>query len=537
MKRFLFSLLTMIMTVTTALADIQIVENNFPDDNFRAYLLNQSYGKDGVITDAEINSVTYMNIDSKNVVSLQGIEYFTALEFLWLFGNSISSLDVSKNTNLTELYCNYNNLTQLNVTGCNALKILCCNRNKLTQIDVSGCTSLQTLRCDQNQIIGSAMDALIAGLPTYSGGELWVTFNEGEGNVITATQIADAKKKGWTAKYNDGTKWQEYAEQEPIAEGIAINEDNFPDEVFRNRILSASYGEDGILTEEEIASITRMNVRNSDIHILKGIEYFTALTYLCCAGNYLSSLDLTKNTNLQILLCSNNNLIRLDVSKNTELTNITCYNNLLTSLDVTGLTKLNKLDCYNNKLTSLNVTGCTALTSLLFYQNNISGDSMDSFIFTLPNISSGNMCVIYNEGEGNVITASQVADAKIKGWKTLYTLDGKTWKEYAGSNHNKCATPSIIYLNGKLMFYCETEDVKYNYSIESSVDGSDNNITLPKSCKISVIATKEGYEPSDPFIKEIDMSNLIGKLGDLNKDGQVNGTDIQEVINIIVNAE
>lgn len=147
------------------------------------------------------------------------------------------------------------------------------------------------------------------------------------------------------------------------------------------------------------------------------------------------------------------------------------------------------------------------------------------------------MCVIYNEGEGNVITASQVADAKIKGWKTLYTLDGKTWKEYAGSNHNKCATPSIIYLNGKLMFYCETEDVKYNYSIESSVDGSDNNITLPKSCKISVIATKEGYEPSDPFIKEIDMSNLIGKLGDLNKDGQVNGTDIQEVINIIVNAE
>jgi hypothetical protein len=33
------------------------------------------------------------------------------------------------------------------------------------------------------------------------------------------------------------------------------------------------------------------------------------------------------------------------------------------------------------------------------------------------------------------------------------------------------------------------------------------------------------------------MSYLIGKLGDLNKDGQVNGTDIQEVINIIVNAE
>ena len=54
MKRFLFSLLTLFATVTTLFADVKIVGNNFPDDNFRVYLLNQSYGKDGVITTAEI---------------------------------------------------------------------------------------------------------------------------------------------------------------------------------------------------------------------------------------------------------------------------------------------------------------------------------------------------------------------------------------------------------------------------------------------------------------------------------------------------
>lgn len=508
---------------------IEIEERNFPDENFRNFLLEKNYGKDCIITDDEIKGVTYMNIESKNVASLQGIEYFTALELLWIFGNSINSLDLSKNTSLKELYCNYNSLTELNVKGCNALEILCCNRNNLTQVDMSGCPSMKTLRCDQNQIKGAAMDALIASLPNVNGGELWVTFNESEGNEITASQIADAKKKGWTAKYNDGTKWQEFAE-----ESIAINEDNFPDWSFRNWVLSQSYGEDGILTEEEIASITRINVRNSDIHLLKGIEYFTAITYLVCAGNYLSSLDLTNNTNLQTLSCSNNNLIRLDLSKNTELTNINCSGNQLTSLDVTGLTKLKVLECYQNQLTSLNVAGCTALATLRLHQNNISGENMDSFIESLPNVSSANMCVIYNESENNVITASQIADAKNKGWKTLYTTDGSTWKEYEGSEPEvkKCATPTITVVNGKCVLDCETEDVKYICKIEFENEG--NVIGLPSKIIISVYATKEGYEPSDSLTLETSPKVLLDKFGDVNGDGTINGTDIQEVINIIV---
>ena len=133
-----------------------------------------------------------------------------------------------------------------------------------------------------------------------------------------------------------------------------------------------------------------------------------------------------------------------------------------------------------------------------------------------------------------------VPETAIDAYKEIETWNGfGTIKTLSGEIPvtPKCATPTIINLNGKLMFYCETEDVKYDYSIVLSVEGSDQNITLPKSCKISVIATKEGYEPSDPFMIEVDMSYLIGKLGDVNKDGVVNGTDIQEVINIIVEGE
>ena len=47
-----------------ASADIEISEENFPDENFRAYLLVQSYGADGIITDAEIKNVTSINVSN-----------------------------------------------------------------------------------------------------------------------------------------------------------------------------------------------------------------------------------------------------------------------------------------------------------------------------------------------------------------------------------------------------------------------------------------------------------------------------------------
>ena len=37
------------VTLTAAAQDVEINETNFPDENFRNYLLKQSYTKDGVI--------------------------------------------------------------------------------------------------------------------------------------------------------------------------------------------------------------------------------------------------------------------------------------------------------------------------------------------------------------------------------------------------------------------------------------------------------------------------------------------------------
>jgi hypothetical protein len=39
--------------------------------------------------------------------------------------------------------------------------------------------------------------------------------NENEGNVMTTTQVAAAKDRGWTPYYYDGSSWLRYAGSEP----------------------------------------------------------------------------------------------------------------------------------------------------------------------------------------------------------------------------------------------------------------------------------------------------------------------------------
>ena len=51
------------------------------------------------------------------------------------------------------------------------------------------------------------------------------------------------------------------------------------------------------------------------------------MTALGCGKNQLTSLDVSKNTELTELYCHSNQLTSLDISKNTELTELSCANN------------------------------------------------------------------------------------------------------------------------------------------------------------------------------------------------------------------
>ena len=153
-------------------------------------------------------------------------------------------------------------------------------------------------------------------------------------------------------------------------EGIPIDEDHFPDDEFREYVISQLAGGDNVLTPKDIAKATEIEVRSEDISDLTGIEYFTELKELDCYDNQLMKLDVSQNTKLETLNCSYNQLTELDVSGCKALKTLECYSNRLTSLNVSYCTALEQLNCSNNQLTSLNVSGCTALEELKCYNNN-----------------------------------------------------------------------------------------------------------------------------------------------------------------------
>lgn len=245
------------MMVSAQTYPIAIDDANFPDANFRKYLLAKDYGKDGVLTEEEINGIKDLSISRAGIGNLKGIEFFTALTVLVCYGNQLTALDVSKNTKLVHLNCSKNQLTSLDVSKNLALTELECADNHLTSLDVSkhtelvqlwcyknclrelnvskntklthlncyiNClttldvsknTALTYLGCSQNGIKGAAMDDFINGLPKKTADqdctlEIYNDSDENEGNECSASQVAAIKAKGWIPMFFNGTEWENF---------------------------------------------------------------------------------------------------------------------------------------------------------------------------------------------------------------------------------------------------------------------------------------------------------------------------------------
>ena len=147
---------------------------DFPDENFRAYVFgNFDSDGDGVLSEDECYYVWEIIVNTDDVESLQGIEHFPNLGSLDCSGSGsgsgkLTSLDISKNTMLSDLNCSGNQLTSLDVSkqslyslNCDdnqltsltvsSVKYLSCGNNQLTSLDVSNSTDLQSLSCGNNQ--------------------------------------------------------------------------------------------------------------------------------------------------------------------------------------------------------------------------------------------------------------------------------------------------------------------------------------------------------------------------------------------------
>ena len=383
------------------------------------------------------------------------------------------------------------------------------------------------------------MDAVVNAFPSSMFSNTFsVISNEDEHNEITVAQVATAYSRNWIpyayVTMEDGSTTRvKYPGIDARTTDVVINEENFPDPLFRDWLLSQKYGSDGVLTTAELLDAGNLSLYNKGIQSLKGFEFFVYTTRLDCSQNQLEELDVSKNVglfrldcdynqleeldvsqnpNLTSLLCYKNQLEELDVSKNTRLTELKCDNNQLKELDVSqnilltqlycGYNQLPELDiskntmltdlrCHSNQLTALDVSACTQLTKLYIDQNQIYGSAMDELVESLPSVTKGETYVIYYKNEQNVMTKAQVAAFKAKGWipyeYSLTTGGWYSWQECVGSD-----------------------------PITGDLDG-DGKVELADAVNILNLMAEGGDNPA----------------ADLNGDGKVDIADFVSVLNLM----
>lgn len=125
-----------------------------PDVNFQTYLIENQKLKfiDGTVAYCDIKEINKIEVDELSIASLEGMQYFVALNYLVCNENQLTTLDVSKNTYLDFLQCSNNQLISLDVSKNTALTRLYCGKNQLTSLDVSKNCALTDLYCSYNQL-------------------------------------------------------------------------------------------------------------------------------------------------------------------------------------------------------------------------------------------------------------------------------------------------------------------------------------------------------------------------------------------------
>ena len=407
MKKRLLSILLMCCMVLTLLptavfaegeTDVSINETNFPDANFRTVVKEYDTDKDENLSRVEIEAVKEIKCYHKDIRSLTGIEYFTALQTLKCYSNQLTSLDISGNTALKSLDCAKNQLAALDVSQNTALESLDCADNQLTTLDVSRNTALESLDCAKNQL---------------------TTLDVSQNTALESLNCADNQVTSLDISQNTALEYLICVSNKLTALNVSGNA--------TLKFLNCESNELTALDVNRNTALNTLNCRNNRLTSLN-VSLNLNLQDLNCSTNQLSALDVQKNTALKSLYCGYNQLTVLDVGQNRSLESLSCNNNLLTTLDVSQNTRLNLLLCFNNHLTSLDTSNQKRLHTLSCNNNNypitITNDR-NYDLSDLPGTFDVNKASNWSGGtvSGNILTVDHDKDS------VTYTYDcgnGKT---------------------------------------------------------------------------------------------------------------
>ena len=332
----------------------------FEDPLFKAYLTaNFDTNGDKEIDTKEALKIASIKCDGKSIYSLKGVEYFANLKTLDCSNNSVVELDLTQNTQLTEVRCFSNSLVDLKIGGLENLSYLDCNTNSLTAIDTNTNPALAYYNCASNVI--KALDVsnntkleklychscrLLTSLNIKNCGNLTALYlTSSSSNCVSQSTITIYNSSLQSLILGGYAKWTKA-------------------DISSNAYLKT-------VDLSELPTLITLNCTDNAQLTSLNTDKCYAIKYVDCSSNILSALDLSTNRALQTLDCFANNLTSLDLSNNVALQTINCYENQLKNLDVNNCLSLNDLDCHSNQLPTLLISNCSELKSLKCYANQL----------------------------------------------------------------------------------------------------------------------------------------------------------------------
>lgn len=324
--------------------------------------------RDGKVLTASIDTLTNLRLEYRQVSDLSPLKDFIALKSLTCLGLNVSSIDLTKNTELESLEINSLKISTIDLTTNTKLKKLLIEDPQISTLQISNCTELTNL---------TLFDVLLSSLDL-------------------SNQTIMTKLNCWNTQISNIIFPQDNQLNEISIMDCKIESANFPGDFSLLTSLCISGNPLNNIDLSIFPNLSRLICYENTLQSLD-VSELTKLTQLDCRYNQLTSLDLSKNSKLSVvdcsdnllsslqlpnnitsgtddlheLDCSRNKLSTLDLSLNTNLTHLNCNNNYLESLDLSNNIKLTGISCSFNKLTTLNVNKCPQLVNLFCDQNNL----------------------------------------------------------------------------------------------------------------------------------------------------------------------
>lgn len=336
--------------------------------------------------EADVLEVTSLDFGwgEYTITSLNGIENFVNLDYLYCPASGIEEMDLSKNT---KLY------------------YVACNNNKLTTLDLSQITNLQELRCQNN-----GLESL-----TFNGASL--TFLECGGNpdltsldLSACTNLRQLHVYGNKMASLDLSKCTSLTNLNCENMGLtslnvsfctSLEELNINDNQLASLDLSKNKYLNRLMISNNTGTLSSLDLSST-----------TGLVTLWCEYSNLTQLIINQCTSLKELYCRDNNLTSLDLSGNAILNHLDVMDNSLTTLDLSNNSKLKKLYCTGNYLTRLDIVPCTTLNTLSSGRQYSSSDRTEyqTMELTLTSLMNERWTSVWSSDDMNSHVSVVVSD-------------------------------------------------------------------------------------------------------------------------------